>query len=143
MGRETRSPHLVLRLGHCQLGCWAQGSIRITPSGCSHSQKCPFPFIPTFRRQSVGEGGGGVHPSVMQPLSPGSQTWQGLFWERCPTMVCGRAASVAPQVLSVPLVLLCQTWHCLQMASTQPGSPAQSWPCPTEVPVCPNQNVHS
>lgn len=75
-----------------------------------------------------GEGGRGVHPFVMHPLSPGSQVCWGIFWERCPTMVCGRAASVAPEFLSMPLVLLCQIWHCLQMASTQPGSRAQSWP---------------
>lgn len=38
--------------------------------------------------------------------------------------------------------LLCQTWRCLQLASTQPGSLAQSWPGPTEVllPVHPDQS---
>lgn len=46
-------------------GCWAQGSIRITPSGCSHFQKCPLHFIPMLRRQSVGGGRG----EVFTPLS--------------------------------------------------------------------------
>lgn len=51
-----------------------------------------------------GEGGGRCAPLCQAAPIARLPDVLGKFWERCPTMVCGRAAPVAPQFLSVPLV---------------------------------------
>lgn len=91
------------------------------------------------RRQSGGREGEVCIPLSCSPYHQAPRYARGYSGTGVPPW----CVAVTPQLLSVPLVLLCQTWHCLQMASTQPGSPAQSWPWHTEVPVCPDQNVHS
>lgn len=111
--------------------------------------------LPITDQAAGNRGPSGLHqgaaPTSRSVLSPLSQCSEGKVWGeegvRCaslchaapitrlpgmlgdiPTVVCGRAVSVAPQFLSVPLVLLGQIWPCLHMASTQAGSLAPSWP---------------